>query len=318
SNNNSILLPLDDDLSISIYQALQRFLIKSNQTIKPVIENRIKKENTKTKKNHIQQWKLPSENQFNSDINTNHIPSFRQIMNEEQQAVKSQKSKQNRQLDYTTEHTLKKLECHFPTLDSDLLYDILRENEYNYEITFVCISTMFDDNASITTMHKYPSVSSSNSISTIKTTTVESVLESYETLRRDAFYHAQQRKECYTKAHQANRHGMSGVASFYIHRASEETHLMKDANRAACEHLSRWRLEQYHQTHRLDLHGLHLNEALNLFKQIEQEFNEGNRRTTPKSIEIITGYGKNSIYGGGGHGKIRSAILSYLQQRNYK
>ncbi|CAF4618688.1 unnamed protein product [Rotaria sp. Silwood1] len=317
SNNDSILLPLDDELSISIYQAVQRFLIKSNQTSKPVIENQIKKENTKKKKNHSQQWKLPSENQLNSNINTDHIPSFRQIMNEEQQAAKSQKSTQKQQLDYATEHKLKELEHHFPTLDSDLLYDIFRENEFNYEITLVCISTMFDENASITTIQKSPSIPSSNSISTTKTT-VEPILDSYETLRRDAFYHAQQRKEFYTKAHQANHHGMSGVASFYIHRACEETQLMKDANRAACEHLSRWRLEQYHQTQRLDLHDLHLNEALNLFKQIEHEFNEGNRRTTPKSIEIITGYGKNSIYGGGGYGKIRSAILAYLQQRNYK
>jgi hypothetical protein len=88
SNNNGILLPFDDDLSINIYQALQRFLIKSNQTIKPVIE----KENKK--KNNNQKWKLLSENQSNSNINTNTIPSLRQIMNEEQQAAKSKKSKQ--------------------------------------------------------------------------------------------------------------------------------------------------------------------------------------------------------------------------------
>ena len=145
----------------------------------------------------------------------------------------------------------------------------------------------------------------------------EPVLESYEILRCDARHHAQQRKEFYTKAHQANRHGMSGVASFYIHRASEETQLMKDSNRAACERLSRWKLAQFYKTQRLDLHGLHSDEALNLFKQIECEFNQGNRKTTPKSIEIITGYGKNSIYGGS-LGKIRSIILTYLQQRHYK
>jgi hypothetical protein len=92
-NNNGILLPFDDDLAINIYQALQRFLIKSNQIIKPVIDNQIKKDNNKKQNN--QKWKLPSsENQINSDINTNNIPSLRQIMNEEQQAAKSQKPKQ--------------------------------------------------------------------------------------------------------------------------------------------------------------------------------------------------------------------------------
>jgi DNA-nicking Smr family endonuclease len=175
---------------------------------------------------------------------------------------------------------------------------------------------MFDENALITTIPKSQPVSSSRCMSTTKTL-IEPVLESYEILRCDARRHAQQRKEFYTKAHQANRHGMSGVVSFYIHRASEQTQLMKDANRAACERLSRWRLTQFYQTQRLDLHGLHSDEALNLFKRMEQEFNEGHRKTTPKSMEIITGYGKNSVYGGS-HGKIRSVILAYLQQRNYK
>jgi len=176
---------------------------------------------------------------------------------------------------------------------------------------------MFNENASLSTIPKSSQSLPSSRSNLITKTIIEPVLESYEILRRDALRHSQQRKEFYTKAHQANRHGMSGVASFYIHRASEETQLMKDANRAACERLSRWRLKQFYQTQRLDLHGLHSDEALNLLKQIEQELNEGNRRTTPKSIEIITGYGKNSVYGGG-DGKIRSIILAYLQQRNYK
>jgi DNA-nicking Smr family endonuclease len=110
---------------------------------------------------------------------------------------------------------------------------------------------------------------------------------------------------------------MTGVASYYISQAREQTQLMKEANRQAYESLCRIRMNQFRQTHRLDLHELHADEALQLFKQVEQELGEGNRRTTPKSIEIITGYGKNSPYGGGS-GKIRSVIISYLRQRNYK
>jgi hypothetical protein len=95
SNNHGLLVPIDDDLSFSIYQALQRVTIKSNENIKPVIENQIKKENKKTNNNNNnQKWKLPSQKPSNSDINTNNIPSLRQIMNEEQQAAKFQKPKQ--------------------------------------------------------------------------------------------------------------------------------------------------------------------------------------------------------------------------------
>jgi hypothetical protein len=79
SNNNGILLPLDDDLSRNIYQALER---KSNEKLKPVIKN---------KQKNNQKWILPTNN---SDMNTNGVPSLRQIINEEQQAAKSQKSKQ--------------------------------------------------------------------------------------------------------------------------------------------------------------------------------------------------------------------------------
>jgi DNA-nicking Smr family endonuclease len=181
---------------------------------------------------------------------------------------------------------------------------------------------MLDENASITTAPKSQPVPSSSSVSNaLSTTTIQSaakpVLESYEISRQDAHNHALKRKDCYLKADQANRHGMTGVASHYINQAREQTRLMKDANRIACEYLSRTRLNQFRQTHRLDLHELHADEALHLFKQVEQELNEGNRRTTPKSIEVITGYGKSSPYGGG-YGKIRSVILTYLRQRNYK
>lgn len=179
---------------------------------------------------------------------------------------------------------------------------------------------MLDENASISTIHKPQSApsSSSNTRSTITTKPLaESGLDSFENSRRSARECALKRKECYNKADHANRHGMTGVASHYINQAREQTRLMKEANRQACEYLSRTRLAQFRQTHRLDLHELHADEALHLFQQVEQELNEGNRRTTAKSIEIITGYGKNSPYGGG-CGKIRSIILAYLRQKNYK
>ena len=187
---------------------------------------------------------------------------------------------------------------------------------------------MLNDDPSISTLSRSqpppappppPSASSPATRSTIITSKgqIEAESDSFEFCRRHARDHALKRKECYNKADQANRHGMTGVASFYINQAREETRLMKEANRHACDSLAEIRLNQFRQTHRLDLHEFHADEALQLFQQIEQELNEGYRRTTLKSIEIITGYGKNSVYGGG-TGKIRSVILNYLRQKNYK
>ena len=188
------------------------------------------------------------------------------------------------------------------------------ENESDYDLTLVCLSSMLDENVPIATTpistKPLPRISPSKPVD-------QSENESYEISRRNARDYALKRKEYYNKADQANRHGMTGVASYYINQAREQTRLMKDANRLACEYLSQTRLSQFRQTHRLDLHELHADEALQLFKQVEQEINGGNRRTTPKSVEIITGYGKNSPYGGG-YGKIRSVILAYLRQKNYK
>lgn len=146
---------------------------------------------------------------------------------------------------------------------------------------------------------------------------VEVQSNSFESSRCLAHEYAMKRKECFNKADQAHRHGMTGVASYYINQAREQTRLMKEANRKACESLSQIRLQQFRQTNRLDLHEFHVDEALDLFRQVEEEFHSGHRRTTPKSIEIITGYGKNSPYGGG-TGRIRTDILNYLRQRNYK
>jgi len=176
---------------------------------------------------------------------------------------------------------------------------------------------MFDENASISTIPKSQSIPSSSSNTRSTQPLNESELDSFEISRRNARHYALKRKECYNKADQANHQGMTGVVAFYINQAREQTQLMKEANRQAYEYLSRTRMTQFRQTHRIDLHDLHADEALQLFKRVEQELNEGNRRTTPKSIEIITGYGKSSPYGGGS-GKIRSVILSYLRQRNYK
>ncbi|CAF1626827.1 unnamed protein product [Adineta ricciae] len=317
SDASNVLLPCDDELSRYIYQTLQRFSNQSDEVKQSTIEK--KKKATKINSND-QKWKVPSSDQISTDVQTSHIPSLKQIMNEQQrqQTANAEKSKQKQQLDYATEYKLKELVRLFPSFDTDLLHDLLRENEYNYDTTFICISTMLGDQAFLTDVSQ-PSqtMPACRSISTNKHL-IEPVNESYEILRCDALQHGQRRKEFYAKAQQAYHHGMSGVASYYIHRASEETQLMKEANRTACERLSQWRLKQFYQTHQLDLHGLHSDEALNLFKQIECELNSNAPRTTPKSIEIITGYGKNSIYGGIGYGKIRSVLLTYIQQRNYK
>jgi hypothetical protein len=105
TNDSGIVLPIDDHLSISIYQALQRCLMKSNgnehRSTKSVASTQVTSTKTRKNKNQTldnnQRWKVPMETQFIDDSQSTNVPSLRQIIHEEQQqAAKCQKSKQVR------------------------------------------------------------------------------------------------------------------------------------------------------------------------------------------------------------------------------
>ncbi len=88
--SDGLLLPLDDELSMNIYQALQRYLGVSNKIIKPVNEKKLIKENKKTNKQQ-QQWVSPVKNDSNAKST---VPFLKEIMNEEMQSMKAQKQTQ--------------------------------------------------------------------------------------------------------------------------------------------------------------------------------------------------------------------------------
>ncbi len=91
SNDDGLSLPLDDELSMNIYQALQRFLGISNKITKPVNEKKLIKENKKLNKQQQQQQQWispPSQNKKNNG------PSLQQIMNEELKYINTQKQPQ--------------------------------------------------------------------------------------------------------------------------------------------------------------------------------------------------------------------------------
>ena len=101
SDHRGIALSIDDDLSISLYQALQRCVMEppvKDSVTKPVIDNQMYAENKSKAKNqpsnNNQRWVIPSANASSHVSHSNSIPSLKQIIHEEQQAAKSQKTKQ--------------------------------------------------------------------------------------------------------------------------------------------------------------------------------------------------------------------------------
>jgi hypothetical protein len=94
--SDGLVLPLDDELSMNIYQALQRFLGVSNKITKPVNEQKKSiKENKKPTKQQQQQqqqqWVLPSKRDSNKKSTG---PNFQDIMNEELKSMNAQKPTQ--------------------------------------------------------------------------------------------------------------------------------------------------------------------------------------------------------------------------------
>jgi hypothetical protein len=98
---DGLLLPLDDELSINIYQSLQRFLGVTNKITKPVNEKKLTKENKKINKQ--QQQNLPPQNKSNINLNKKtNSPSLQQIMNEELMYINTHKPIQVFKLRYNS------------------------------------------------------------------------------------------------------------------------------------------------------------------------------------------------------------------------
>lgn len=215
---------------------------------------------------------------------------------------------------------MRNLQKVFPNLNRELIEDIFADCENDYDLTRVTIASMLDDKAQIPTIVESP-VTKQPVTSVLKQTTgqidIKTSTESFLNYRNLAAEYMNKRKEFYDRANKANRHHMMGVVSYYINQAHEYGLKAKEANRAAYEELAETRLQLFRKSHRLDLHDFHEEEALNLFKRVENELHCGIYRTTELSIDVVTGYGKGSVYGGG-YGKIRQRIIHYLKQKNYK
>ena len=90
---DGLSLPLDDELSLNIYQALQRSLGISNKIVKPVNEKKSTNEHKKTNKQQQQQqqWISPVQNHSNRKTN---VPSIQEIINDELKQMTTQKQSQ--------------------------------------------------------------------------------------------------------------------------------------------------------------------------------------------------------------------------------
>uniref|UniRef100_A0A7N5PAL2 NEDD4 binding protein 2 n=1 Tax=Ailuropoda melanoleuca TaxID=9646 RepID=A0A7N5PAL2_AILME len=138
----------------------------------------------------------------------------------------------------------------------------------------------------------------------------------YNDYRAEAFLHQQKRMECYSKAKEAYRMGKKHVATFYAQQGSLHEQKMKEANHLAAVEIFEKVNASLLPQNVLDLHGLHVDEAIEHLMTVLQQKTEEFKQNGGKSyLSVITGRGNHSQ---GGVARIKPAVIKYLTSHSFR
>ncbi|XP_015770243.1 PREDICTED: NEDD4-binding protein 2-like [Acropora digitifera] len=139
----------------------------------------------------------------------------------------------------------------------------------------------------------------------------------YLDFRAEAFQHHKQRDEFFKKAALAFSNKQGDLAQVYAEQGRFHSQKVKEANaRAAALILDQTNVGRDENT--IDLHGLHVSEAIEALRNFLSEKSDPNcspSKRGGKVISVITGRGNKSR---GGKARIKPAILEYLKESNYR
>ncbi|NXA26399.1 N4BP2 protein, partial [Ibidorhyncha struthersii] len=223
----------------------------------------------------------------------------------------------------------------FPTISQNFLMDVFRDNNYSLEQTEQFLNCVLEADP-VKTVIAQESVQQNEIVSSYSAAKnrekkakkskeeddpLSEIFQEYEypqydDLRAEAFCHQQKRQECLKKAGEAYRMGMKPVAAFYAHQGRLHEQKMKEANHAAAVQIFEKVNTSLLPMNVLDLHGLHVDEAVNHLSRVLQEKSEEYQQTGGKPyLCVITGRGSHSQ---GGVARIRPAAIRYLTSHNFR
>uniref|UniRef100_A0A8C3CLD2 NEDD4 binding protein 2 n=1 Tax=Cairina moschata TaxID=8855 RepID=A0A8C3CLD2_CAIMO len=223
----------------------------------------------------------------------------------------------------------------FPTINQNFLMDVFKDNNYSLEQTEQFLNCVLEADP-VKTVIAQESVQQNESVSSYsaaknrekkakKAKEEDDVLSEifqeyeypqYDDLRAEAFHHQQKRQECLKKAGEAYHMGMKSVAAFYANQGRLHEQKMKEANHAAAAQIFEKVNTSLLPLNVLDLHGLHVDEAVNQLSRVLQEKCEEYQQTGGKPyLCVITGRGSHSQ---GGVARIKPAAIRYLTSHNFR
>ncbi|NXE90237.1 N4BP2 protein, partial [Menura novaehollandiae] len=223
----------------------------------------------------------------------------------------------------------------FPTINENFLMDVFKDNNYSLEQTEQFLNCVLEADP-VKTVIAQESVQQNEIVSSYSAAKnrekkakkskeeddpLSEIFQDFEypqyhDLRAEAFCHQQKRQECLKKAGEAYRMGMKPVAAFYAHQGRLHEQKMKEANHAAAVQIFERVNSSLLPMNVLDLHGLHVDEAVNQLSRVLQEKSEEYQQSGGKPyLSVITGRGSHSQ---GGVARIRPAAIRYLTSHNFR
>ncbi|XP_053434119.1 NEDD4-binding protein 2 isoform X2 [Nycticebus coucang] len=265
--------------------------------------------------------------------------SLREIMSEEI-ALQEKHDLKRETLMFEKDCATKLKEKHlfkiFPAINQNFLVDIFKDHNYSLEHTVQFLNCVLEGDPVKTVVaqefvHQNENVSShtaqkSKEKKAKKSKETEDIpseasfqdfeYPEYDDYRAEAFLHQQKRMECYSKAKEAYRMGKKNVATFYAQQGGLHEQKMKEANHLAAMEIFEKVNASLLPQNVLDLHGLHVDEAIeHLMAVLQQKTEEFKQNGGKPYLSVITGRGNHSQ---GGVARIKPAVIKYLTSHSFR
>ncbi|XP_025742867.1 NEDD4-binding protein 2 isoform X1 [Callorhinus ursinus] len=265
--------------------------------------------------------------------------SLREIMSEEIALQEKHALKREALMfekDCATKLKEKQLFKIFPAINQNFLVDIFKDHNYSLEHTVQFLNCVLEgdpvktvvaqefvhqnENVTSHTTQKSKEKKAKKSKEPEDTPSEPSFQDfeypEYNDYRAEAFLHQQKRMECYSKAKEAYRMGKKHVATFYAQQGSLHEQKMKEANHLAAVEIFEKVNASLLPQNVLDLHGLHVDEAIeHLMTVLQQKTEEFKQNGGKSSLSVITGRGNHSQ---GGVARIKPAVMKYLTSHSFR